>query len=268
MSCRCILCKREVSAGKQPTHQVHWTPRNPDEDIQRQRHQFRRRRSQAARIEGGVSGNGSRTEEIRSRRRVQLHLYTTAGAALRRIMGSRGEVRQTPHRSGNRQRATHSRGVSNSVGRSGGHPQLSPPSTSEPRSQRRRGVNTSASINRMLPAGITPEKVPVDPVRCCERWQLVCCLKQQFWRQWSKVYLTGLQERNKWLHPKRNMQLNDLVLVHEDNVPPQQWVLGRVVATVEGQDGKVRVAEVATKTGTIKRPIHKLAVLPLDIEGI
>ncbi|XP_039967877.1 uncharacterized protein LOC120779599 [Bactrocera tryoni] len=68
--------------------------------------------------------------------------------------------------------------------------------------------------------------------------------------------------------PKRNMQLNDLVLVHEDNVPPQQWVLGRVVATVEGQDGKGRVADVATKAGTIKRPIHKLALLPLEIEGI
>ncbi|XP_054086940.1 uncharacterized protein LOC128921926 [Zeugodacus cucurbitae] len=114
---------------------------------------------------------------------------------------------------------------------------------------------------------LPPEKVPVDPVRCCERWQLVCCLKQQFWRQWSKVYLRGLQERNKWLHPTRNMQLNDLVLVHEDNVPPQLWVLGRVVATVEGQDGKVRVADVATKTGTIKRPIHKLALLPMDVEG-
>ncbi|XP_050339435.1 uncharacterized protein LOC126765740 [Bactrocera neohumeralis] len=73
---------------------VHWTLRNADEDIQRKRHQFRRRRPQAARIEGGVSSNGSRPEEIRSRGRVQLHLYTTAGAALRRVMGSRGEVRK------------------------------------------------------------------------------------------------------------------------------------------------------------------------------
>ncbi|XP_050340829.1 uncharacterized protein LOC126767333 [Bactrocera neohumeralis] len=98
---------------------------------------------------------------------------------------------------------------------------------------------------------LPPEQVPVDP----------------FWRQWSKVYLTGLQERNKWLHPTRNLQLNDLVLVHEDNVPPQQWVLGRFVATVEGQDGKVRGADVATKAGTIKRPIHKLALLPMEVEG-
>ncbi|XP_039958200.1 uncharacterized protein LOC120773404 [Bactrocera tryoni] len=114
---------------------------------------------------------------------------------------------------------------------------------------------------------LPPAQVPTDPIRCCERWQLVCCLKQQFWQQWSKIYLTSLQERNKWLHPKRNLQPGDLVLVHEDNVPPQQWVIGRVGATVEGQDGKVRVADVATKAGTIKRPIHKLALLPMDVEG-
>ncbi|XP_039967987.1 uncharacterized protein LOC120779693 [Bactrocera tryoni] len=264
MSSRCILCKRDVSAGKQPTHQVHWTPRNADEDIQRQRHQFRRRRPQAARIEGGVSSNGSRPEEIRSRRRVQLHLYTTAGAALRRVMGSRGEVRQASRRSRNRQRATDRRGTINPTGRSRGHPQFSAPNTVEPGPHRRRGTNPSASADK---DELPPEQVPVDPVHCCERWQLVCCLKQQFWRQWSKVYLTGLQERNKWLHPTRNLQLNDLVLVHEDNGPSQQWILGRVVATVEVQHGKVRVADVATNSGTIKRPIHKLALLPMEVEG-
>ncbi|XP_036317843.1 uncharacterized protein LOC118732844 [Rhagoletis pomonella] len=74
---------------------------------------------------------------------------------------------------------------------------------------------------------LPPAQVPTDPMRCCDRWQLVCCLKQHFWRQWSKNYLTGLQERNKWLYPQRNLQLNDLVLVQEDNIPTQQWVLGR-----------------------------------------
>ncbi|XP_053960816.1 uncharacterized protein LOC128869489 [Anastrepha ludens] len=114
---------------------------------------------------------------------------------------------------------------------------------------------------------LPPAQVSMDPMRCCDRWQLVCCLKQQFWRLWSRNYLLGLQQRNKWLHPKRNLELNDLVLVQEDNTPPQQWVLGRVAAIVTGQDGKVRVADVATKTGVIKRPVHKLAVLPSDVEG-
>ncbi|XP_069968885.1 uncharacterized protein [Bactrocera oleae] len=114
---------------------------------------------------------------------------------------------------------------------------------------------------------LPPAQVATDPIRCCERWQLVCCLKQQFWRQWSKMYVTSFQERNKWLYPKRNLQPDDLVLVHEDNIPPQHWVLGRVVGTVEGQDGKVRVADVATKAGTLNRPIYKLALLPINIEG-
>ncbi|XP_053968803.1 uncharacterized protein LOC128870229 [Anastrepha ludens] len=114
---------------------------------------------------------------------------------------------------------------------------------------------------------LSPAQVSMGPRRCCDRWQLVCCLKQQFWRLWSRNYLLGLQQRSKWLHPKRNLELNDLVLVQEDNAPPQQWVLGRVAAIVTGQDGKVRVADVATKAGVIKPPVHKLAVLPSDIEG-
>ncbi|XP_054746338.1 uncharacterized protein LOC129250767 [Anastrepha obliqua] len=44
---------------------------------------------------------------------------------------------------------------------------------------------------------LPPEKVPGNLSRCLERWQLVCSLKQQFWRTWSKSYLLELQQRNK-----------------------------------------------------------------------
>ncbi|XP_039954188.1 uncharacterized protein LOC120770664 [Bactrocera tryoni] len=53
---------------------------------------------------------------------------------------------------------------------------------------------------------LPPSQVSKDPIRYCEIWQLVYCLKQQFWRQWSKTYITSLQELNKWLYPKRNLQ--------------------------------------------------------------
>ncbi|XP_017461838.1 PREDICTED: uncharacterized protein LOC108355172 [Rhagoletis zephyria] len=110
---------------------------------------------------------------------------------------------------------------------------------------------------------LPPEKVPDSPSRCLDRWQLVCFHKQQFWRAWSKSYLLELQQRNKWAQPQPNVEPGQLVVVHEDNVPPQQWVLGRVTKTTTGADGKVRVADVTTKSGVIRRPIHKLAVLPM-----
>ncbi|XP_054741280.1 uncharacterized protein LOC129246456 [Anastrepha obliqua] len=111
---------------------------------------------------------------------------------------------------------------------------------------------------------LSPEKVPDNRSRCLERWQLVCSLKQQFWCAWSKSYHLKLQQRNKWVHPQPNVPPGQLVVVHEGNVPPQQWVLGRGTATIPGADGKIRVADIATRSGEVRRPIHKLAVLPVD----
>ncbi|XP_017470357.1 PREDICTED: uncharacterized protein LOC108362036 [Rhagoletis zephyria] len=106
--------------------------------------------------------------------------------------------------------------------------------------------------------------LPEPSTRYSDRWQHVCSIKRRFWQTWSRSYLLSLQERNKWQHPQPNVEVGELVVVHEDNAPPQQWILGRVTGTIAGQDGKVRVADVQTRTGTIRLPIHKLAVLPLN----
>ncbi|KAM8702664.1 hypothetical protein ACLKA7_000794 [Drosophila subpalustris] len=97
-----------------------------------------------------------------------------------------------------------------------------------------------------------------------KRWQLVSAIKQQFWSNWSRDYLTSLQERAKWTKEAANLQTGAVVVLQEDNVPPQLWVTGVVTETVPGADGKVRVAIVRTKTGIFKRSIHRLAPLPLD----
>ncbi|XP_062707261.1 uncharacterized protein LOC134287949 [Aedes albopictus] len=47
------------------------------------------------------------------------------------------------------------------------------------------------------------------------------------------------------------------------NLPPQCWNLGRVERVHPGTDNLVRVVDVRTKTGTFRRPIHKLAPLPI-----
>ena len=55
-----------------------------------------------------------------------------------------------------------------------------------------------------------------------------------------------------------------MVLIHEDNVPPMKWAIGRVTKLIPGADGFVRVAEVKTSQTTLKRPVAKLAVLPKE----
>ncbi|KAH8275063.1 hypothetical protein KR018_005718, partial [Drosophila ironensis] len=54
-------------------------------------------------------------------------------------------------------------------------------------------------------------------------------LKQQFWHSWSRDYLHSLQERHQWAKEEGNLAEGTLVLIHEDNAPPQKWVTGRVV---------------------------------------
>ncbi|KAL7724400.1 hypothetical protein ACLKA6_003753 [Drosophila palustris] len=84
--------------------------------------------------------------------------------------------------------------------------------------------------------------------------------------RWQRVTYLTLQLRSKWLNSEANIEPNQVVLVHEDNLPPQEWLLGRIISTHAGTDGRVRVADVKTKKGTICRPICKLAPLPNQID--
>lgn len=93
------------------------------------------------------------------------------------------------------------------------------------------------------------------------RWKLVSQLKHVFWNRWSKEYLSELQQRHKWRTASSNVQAGQLVIIKEDNVPVMKWPLGRIVKTYKGPDGFVRVVDVKTSSGIIKRPIHRLAPL-------
>lgn len=94
------------------------------------------------------------------------------------------------------------------------------------------------------------------------RWQLVQKMHINFWHHWSREYLTRLQQRPKWLRTRENLNVGDLVLICDNNIAPTKWPLGRIVKTIQGQDELVRVAEVKTMNGLVKRPIVKLCRLP------
>ncbi|XP_037959288.1 uncharacterized protein LOC119688691 [Teleopsis dalmanni] len=98
------------------------------------------------------------------------------------------------------------------------------------------------------------------------RWNLVSQLKHNFWKRWSNEYLMELQQRNKWKTQSANIQLGDMVIIKEDNVPVMQWPLGRIVHVYKGTDGHIRVADVKTSAGIFKRPIHRLAILPVNTD--
>lgn len=50
----------------------------------------------------------------------------------------------------------------------------------------------------------------------------------------------------------------------EPNTAPGHWPMGRLEKVQPGRDNLVRVVEVRTKNGIIKRPITKLCILPIN----
>lgn len=103
-----------------------------------------------------------------------------------------------------------------------------------------------------------PETEQID-IR--KRWQLVRKMSNDFWKTWSNEYLTQLQSRSKWKTSQKDLQINDIVCIKEENLPAGRWGMGRVVETFPGTDKRVRVVLLKTARGYLKRPITKLAKL-------
>ena len=73
-------------------------------------------------------------------------------------------------------------------------------------------------------------------------------------------YLKELHKRYKWKNPKRPVEVNDIVVIKQDNLPSNEWLLGRVIKTHPGFDGLPRVVVLRTSIGTLTRPITKVVV--------
>ncbi|XP_036146395.1 uncharacterized protein LOC118646807 [Monomorium pharaonis] len=102
------------------------------------------------------------------------------------------------------------------------------------------------------------------PINRLDRWQAVQRIAQDFWKRWSREYLTSLQGKTKWTSERNNLLINDIVMIQDNNAPPLRWKLGRVIETHKGTDNKVRVVTLKTANGTCKRSINKLCKLPVS----
>lgn len=112
-----------------------------------------------------------------------------------------------------------------------------------------------------------PLAADLDNRSVTTRWKLTEKMHRDFWKQWSRDYLQTLQGRGKWKYTTNNLEIGDIVLVKEDNIPPARWLLGKVIDTHPGTDGRVRVVTLKTKNNkNLKRPVTKLSKLPIESE--
>ena len=107
-----------------------------------------------------------------------------------------------------------------------------------------------------------------------KRWRRVQHLANIFWTRWRQEYLDSINKRSKWTKPQRNISVNDIVLIVDDNAARNEWKLARVVEVLTSNDGLVRSAKLQLATTQLDakgkrlsdltyftRPIHKLILL-------
>ncbi|XP_026467804.1 uncharacterized protein LOC113371391 [Ctenocephalides felis] len=110
----------------------------------------------------------------------------------------------------------------------------------------------------------TPDPSVFDiPDNKLSRYQRLQKLVQHFWKRWHKEYISELQGRTKWqVQQSQQIEIGEMVVIKEENLPPMQWKLGRIIETHPGDDRIVRVVTIKTKGGILKRAVHRICVLP------
>lgn len=101
----------------------------------------------------------------------------------------------------------------------------------------------------------------IEPAATRKQWQICRGLSRCFWRRWVRDYLPELTRRSKHYPPQPPLQVGDLVIICDENLPRSQWSRGRIEAVATGPDGQVRTASVQTRDGHLRRPVTKLAKL-------
>ena len=93
------------------------------------------------------------------------------------------------------------------------------------------------------------------------KWHQSQYLSNIFWRRWIREYIPSLQERTKWLSSRRNIEVNEIVLLVDETVPRGKWPLARVTEAKPDRHGHVRTIKVLCNGKDKCRPITKVVLL-------
>ena len=93
------------------------------------------------------------------------------------------------------------------------------------------------------------------------RWRRVQHLADEFWKRWRREFLPTLQPRQKWQRQRRQVQVDDVVLMVDENKPRASWKMGRVTSTTKSKDDLVRKVTIKVNDSMYERPVQKLIVI-------
>ena len=118
--------------------------------------------------------------------------------------------------------------------------------------------------NDMLLGRATSE-VPQGPFNDTKnpqrRVEFVQKIVDSFWKRWSRDVLPALVTRKAWHTERRNVEVDDIVVMADNNAIRGKWTIGRVIEVYPGTDGRVRNIKVKTTAGEYSRPVTKISVI-------
>ena len=93
-----------------------------------------------------------------------------------------------------------------------------------------------------------------------KQWRKVQYLTDLFWKRWIQENLPKLQERQKWFQERRNIEVDDLVIMKETGLARNKWPPGRITKVFPGPDGRIRSAKIRTTTGEFHHLISQICL--------
>ncbi|XP_075158026.1 uncharacterized protein LOC142231296 [Haematobia irritans] len=94
-----------------------------------------------------------------------------------------------------------------------------------------------------------------------QRWHHTQLFADRFWQRWLAEYIPIITKRGKWFAKQKPIAVGDIVIIVDDTLPRRCWPKGRITNVIVAKDGQARRVTVQTQTGTLDRPVAKIAVL-------
>lgn len=92
-------------------------------------------------------------------------------------------------------------------------------------------------------------------------WRTAQRLADHFWKRWLTEYLPTLMPRKITGRETEDPREGDVVLIVDATLPRNTWPRGEVQRVYPGPDGRVRVLDVRTAWGVLRRPTRRVVVL-------
>ncbi|XP_072932283.1 uncharacterized protein [Epargyreus clarus] len=92
-------------------------------------------------------------------------------------------------------------------------------------------------------------------------WKTVQHMADHFWRRWMREYLPTLMPRRTDKGKNTDFREGDIVIIADATLPRNTWPRGQIEKTFPGPDGRIRIVDVRTRGGTLRRPVSRLIVV-------